>query len=164
MEQQLLGRLLGIDHGLARIGIAVSDALGMTARELAVIKRKTNVEDFARINNIAAQEKVIAFIVGLPHNENDDTNPNAQSHTVRRWAARFAATTTLPILFWDEQLTSVDAAEIARSKRRKPRDPIDDLAARVMLQSYLDALRDGLAPAPTQTQIAPPTPPPQQEI
>jgi len=50
------------------------------------------------------------------------------------------------MMFWDEQLTSVDALEIAKAKKRKTSDPIDDLAARVMLQSYLDAVRDQLAP------------------
>jgi RNase H-fold protein (predicted Holliday junction resolvase) len=61
----------------------------------------------------------------------------------------------LPIVLWDEQLTSVDAVEIARRQRRKREAPIDDLAARVMLQSYLDALRDGLAAPPALRDDSP---------
>jgi RNase H-fold protein (predicted Holliday junction resolvase) len=67
---------------------------------------------------------------------------------VKLWAERYAATTSLPIIFWDEQLTSHDALELARQKKRKRTEPIDDLAARVILQTYLDALRDGLAQSP----------------
>jgi RNase H-fold protein (predicted Holliday junction resolvase) len=70
---------------------------------------------------------------------------------VRLWIERFGETTELPVIEWDEQLTSEDARDIARLQRRKFDDPIDDLAARVMLQSYLDALRDGLATIPPRT-------------
>jgi RNase H-fold protein (predicted Holliday junction resolvase) len=61
----------------------------------------------------------------------------------------------LPVLLWDEQLTSLDAAEIAQRQRRRRDAPLDDLAARVMLQSYLDALRDGLAQPPALTTNPP---------
>jgi putative Holliday junction resolvase len=146
----MIGKLLGIDHGMARIGIAVSDALGLTARELTIIRRKSKNEDFERINTIASEQNVVALIVGIPANDNDDTNSDSQVHKVKRWAKKLAQTTSLPILFWDEQLTSLDAREIAHAKRRRPKEPIDDLAARVMLQSYLDALRDGLASFPLE--------------
>jgi RNase H-fold protein (predicted Holliday junction resolvase) len=67
---------------------------------------------------------------------------------VRTWVERFQETTSLPILLWDEQLTTVDAHELAHSLKRPSRAHVDDLAARIMLQSYLDALREGLAPPP----------------
>jgi putative Holliday junction resolvase len=139
------GKLLGIDHGLARIGLAVSDASRLVARELVVIKHVSKAEDFGRINQIAVQEKVVALVVGVPWNPERAEGLPDQAAIVRKWIAQLAETTPLPIVQWDEQMTSVDAKELARQKRRKPRDPIDDLAARVMLQSYLDALRDGLA-------------------
>ncbi len=143
----ITGRLLGIDHGLKRIGLAVSDVSGLVAQELTIIKRKSKAEDFRRINHIAQEQKVAAFVIGIPTNE---TAPGvySQADTVRRWVEAFAETTTLPFILWDEQLTSVDAHEIAHRKRRKPSDPVDDLAARVILQSYLDAVRDGLADFP----------------
>lgn len=139
------GRLLGIDHGLKRIGLAVSDASGLVARELTVITRKSNREDFARINQIAAEQRVVGIVVGLPVNSEAQPGEYTQGDTVRRWIERFAATTTLPIITWDEQLSSVDARELSIRKGRGAREPIDDLAARVILQSYLDARRDGLA-------------------
>ena len=139
------GKLLCIDHGLKRIGLAVSDALGLTARELTVINRKTNVEDFARINHIAAEQRVVSIVVGMPVNSEAQAGEYTQGDTVRRWIERFSKTTPLPIIMWDEQLTSLDARELSIQKGRKVRDPIDDLAARVILQSYLDAVHDGLA-------------------
>ena len=141
------GRLLGIDHGLVRIGLAVSDASRMVARELAIIKRTSNREDFERINRIAHEHQVVGIVVGVPFDpEREERGQRTQATTVKNWVQRFSQTTSLPILLWDENLTSVDAQEMARRQRRKLTDPIDDLAAQVMLQSYLDAVRDGLAP------------------
>ena len=139
------GKLLCIDHGLKRIGLAVSDGLGLTARELTVINRKTNVEDFARINHIASEQRVVGIVVGMPVNSEAQAGEYTQGDTVRKWIERYAQTTSLPVITWDEQLTSLDARELSIQKGRKVRDPIDDLAARVILQSYLDAVRDGLA-------------------
>jgi len=142
----MIGRLLGIDHGLKRIGVAVSDPSGLVARELAIIKRKSKEEDFKRLNQIAFEQSVIAVVVGLPMNL--DAASESQATIVRNWVERFAETNAFPMILWDEQLSSVDAREIARQQRRKATAPIDDLAARVILQSYLDALRDGLAEPP----------------
>lgn len=148
------GRLIGIDHGIKRIGVAVSDTAWLTARELLILKRRSRQEDFDRLNHIAREQGAVAFVVGLPHHEPAHPGAHTQADTVRLWAERFAATTDLPIVFWDEQLTSHDAEEIARRNRRKTGQPIDDLAARVILQSYLDALRDGLAPLPLRSDAA----------
>lgn len=142
-------KLLAIDHGLKRIGLAVSDESGLVARELAVITRKSNREDFEQINRIAAEQRVAGIVVGIPERDELDTDGTTPADRVRRWIERFAQTTPLPIVSWDENLTSVDARELSISKGRKARDPIDDLAARVILQSYLDALRDGLAELPS---------------
>lgn len=144
----MIGKLLGIDHGLKRIGIAVSDATGIVARELAIIHRTSNVEDFRRINQLAQEQRVVAIVVGLPVNSEAAPGEYTQGDTVRKWITRFAATTTLPIITWDEQLSSLDARELSIQKKRKMRDPIDDLAARVILQSYLDAVQSGLASTP----------------
>lgn len=142
-------RLLGIDHGDARIGIAVSDRALLTARELTIIERKTKREDFARINAIANEQEVTAFVVGMPSDfDTPDSVEYTQADKVRAWVERFKETTMLPVIFWDEQLTTVDAHEIAKRLKRPARSRVDDLAARVMLQSYLDALRDGLAQLP----------------
>lgn len=141
------GRIMAIDHGIKRIGIAVSDTSQLIARELVVITRKSKAQDFAEINRLATQEGVIGFVIGLPYNPEAAPGEYTQADTVRTWTERFSQTTQLPMLFWDEQLTSEDARALSIRQRRKAQDPIDDLAARVILQSYLDALRDGLAEA-----------------
>ncbi|MEZ4667520.1 MAG: Holliday junction resolvase RuvX [Anaerolineae bacterium] len=139
------GRLLGIDHGLKRIGLAVSDSSGLVARELTVIQRKSNSEDLARIKHIIHEQHVIGVVVGLPVNSEALPGEYTQTDTVKKWIERLRETVALPIATWDEQLSSVEARELSIQKGRTARDPIDDLAARVILQSYLDAVRDGLA-------------------
>lgn len=146
----MIGRLLGIDHGIARIGVAVSDALGITATELRVIERTSKAEDFALLNQIANDEGVVAIVVGIPNNDAPE-GVHTQADTVRLWIERFQKTTDLEIIEWDEQLSSEDAKEIARHKGRGVRDAIDDLAARVILQSYINAVNDGLATPPPRT-------------
>ncbi len=146
----MIGRLLGIDHGLARIGLAVSDALGITATELRVINRTSKAADFALLNQIITEEGVVAIVVGMPNNEAPE-GVHTQADTVRLWIERFKQTTTLPIIEWDEQLSSIDATEIAKRQGRGVRDAIDDLAARVILQSYINAIHDGLATPPPRT-------------
>ena len=141
-------RLLGVDHGSKRIGLAICDPLGMFARELAIIKRATDEEDFARIRQIVKQEGVEAIVIGIPTNYEAHPGQQSQADEVKQWVEALGKQVSLPMVLWDEQLSSADARELARSKRRKPSDPIDDLAARVILQSYLDALRDGLAQSP----------------
>ena len=138
------GKLLGIDHGIKRIGIAVCDGLRLSVRELTVIRRRSRHEDFARINAIAQEEGVVGIVVGLPVNFDAPPDQQTQADTVRLWVDRLLDTTELPVILWNEQFSSEDAKALARQKRRKPTDPIDDLAARVILQSYIDSLHDGL--------------------
>jgi putative Holliday junction resolvase len=148
----MIGRLMGVDHGLKRIGLAVSDAAGLTARELAIIERKSKREDFARIEHFAADQKVVAFIVGLPTNLDAAPDTPTHTHKVLNWVEYFRTTTALPIVLWDEQMSSHDALALARQKRRPYSAPLDDLAARIILQSYLDAIRDGMIPLPDFVQ------------
>lgn len=158
----MIGRLIGIDHGLVRIGLAVSDPSGLIARELTIIHRKSKAEDFARINAIAQEQNAVGFVIGLPYTEFAPEDQYTHADKVRTWAARLAETTPLPYVFFNETLSSVDALELAKQKRRKPGEPIDDLAARVILQSYLDALRDGLAVLPGADTPPPPDSPDSQ--
>ncbi|MFQ3647465.1 MAG: Holliday junction resolvase RuvX [Anaerolineae bacterium] len=145
------GRLLGIDHGLARIGLAVSDASGLIARELSILKRTTRAADFAYINRAAVQEGVVGVVVGVPLGDAPE-GTYTQADRVRLWIERYRQTTHLPVVEWDETLTSHDAQALSRALKRPMRAPVDDLAARLMLQSFLDAVRDGLASWPTLDQ------------
>jgi putative Holliday junction resolvase len=143
-----MGRLIGLDHGIKRIGVAASDVNWLLAREVTIIHRTSKAEDFAKIHAIAQAEDAVGFIVGMPNNHAAPAGVHTQAETVRLWISRLQATTPLPIIEWDEQLTSEDARELARLQRRKADTYFDDLAARVILQSYLDALHDGLATFP----------------
>jgi len=147
------GKLVGIDHGIKRIGLATSDFSWLVAKELLILKRKSRQEDFDRLNHIASEQHALAFVVGLPSNVDREDSDHTQADTVKLWVERFSKTTQLPIVFWDEQLTSYDARILAKQKKRKARDPIDDLAARLILQSYMDALRDGLATFPLREDV-----------
>jgi putative Holliday junction resolvase len=141
-------RFLGIDYGLKRIGLAASDPSGLVARELLVIQRGSNAEDFKRIQQVVAEQHITALVIGLPPADHAAPGEYTPADRVRSWTQKLVAVIPLPVVFWDEQLSSVDARELSIRKKRGPREPIDDLAARIILQSYLDTLRDGLAAPP----------------
>lgn len=144
----MIGRLLGIDHGSKRIGIAISDALGVGARELTVLSSAGPAEDVRAIQAIAEREGAVGIVVGIPLNPNAPAGIKTQADIVRGWLAQLGAVTDLPIVEVSEYLTSEEARHLARLGKRGSRDPIDDLAARVILQSYLDALSAGSATFP----------------
>ena len=139
----MIGRLIGIDHGSQRIGLAVSDALGIGARELTILTSKGDAADFAEIAAIAKRESAVGIVVGVPHNPNAPVTAPKQADIVRDWSARLRSALQLPVAEVSEYLTSAEAQVLARSLKRRPREPIDDLAARIILQSYLDALSYG---------------------
>jgi putative holliday junction resolvase len=138
----MIGRLLGVDHGLRRIGVAVSDALGIAARELTIIDNTTDDAVFAQIKTLLSEQNAIGIVVGYPSNEGN----TEQARRVEVWAAKLREALNVPVVLWDEQLSSADAQELAQQQRRKQHARIDDLAARVILQSYINAAADGLAP------------------
>lgn len=153
MKQPIPGRLLGIDHGHVRIGLAVCDAMGLIARPLLVWQRRSRREDFAKFREIIDTEQVVGAVIGIPGSDSEEPHPAAAS--IRLWATRFVAACQLPCLLWDETLSSEEAAELARRAGRPVRAPIDDWAAQIILQSYLDARRAGLAPAlPTEVTVS----------
>ena len=133
------GRLLGIDHGKLRIGLAISDGLGIGARELAVLPARGSQEDFQRILAVAREQGAAGLVVGVPRNPNAPAGLSGAADTVQAWIAQLRSLTELPIAEVGEYLTSAEARILARQLKRKPEQPIDDLAARVILQAYLDA-------------------------
>lgn len=146
------GRLLAIDHGIKRLGLAVCDQSQLVAKELMVLKRQSRQEDFDRILRIIDDHAIAGIVVGLPSDLDAPDHVHSQADTVRLWVERLQGVISLPVMFWDEQFTSQDALILARQKRRRSSEPIDDLAARLILQSYLDAVKDGLAaPFPPDT-------------
>ncbi|MDE2748288.1 MAG: Holliday junction resolvase RuvX [Chloroflexota bacterium] len=144
----MIGRLIGVDHGRKRIGLAISDALGLSAREHAILQSRGEAEDFAAILAIAKRENAAGIVVGVPQNPNAPPDIKTQADVVREWIARLRSISPLPIVEVSEYLTSEEARSLARQLKRSPRDAIDDLAARVILQAYLDALSYGSATFP----------------
>ena len=112
----MIGRLLGIDHGLSRVGVAVSDALGITAKELALIDVESDEQTYAELQRLAQAENAAAFVVGVPSNEGN----TEQADIVREWANGLRGHITLPVVLWDEQLSSADAKALAKQQKRSP--------------------------------------------
>ena len=130
-------RYLALDLGDRRIGVAISDTLGMLARSLEVFKRTSRIADFAHVGNLVAQHQVDAIIVGLPISM--DGSEGRQAAWVRDYSAALAETLSIPLHLWDERLTTEEAAGIMRAQGKSPtKDWIDAVAAAVILQSYLD--------------------------
>ena len=138
------GKLLGLDLGTKTIGVAVSDGLRLTATPLETIARTKFTADAARLIELIAENSAVALVLGLPLNMDGSEGPRAQS--TRAFARNLAQKTPLPILFWDERLSSaaVERMLIAADTRRDRRsEVIDKLAAGYILQGFLDHLRRG---------------------
>ncbi len=141
----LPGKLLALDVGLARIGVATCDPLQLASRPLLIIHRRSRNADFAQLAELARRETVVALLCGLPLAI--DGGDDKLTATIRKWAERLAhALRTLlgqplPIIFWDEGHTSYAAQQLMAERGERGHD--DAIAAAVMLQSYLDAQRRG---------------------
>ncbi len=135
------GRLLAIDHGTKVIGLALCDPTGLIARPLHLLARTSKKADFARINALIVEHDVKAVIVGLPMSP-PNTTEYTQADQVRLWASRLAAAISVPVYLWNERYSSDDAVEILAAAGKPRPDRIDAVAAAVILQSFLDTLRD----------------------
>ncbi|MBN2113822.1 MAG: Holliday junction resolvase RuvX [Acidimicrobiia bacterium] len=135
------GRVLALDPGTRRVGLAVSDPLGITAQPHGVLDA-TDPELLARIGRLAADLGVERIVVGLPVSLSGSEGPAAAA--ARRFAAEVAAATGLPVELRDERFTSVTAERVlveAGLTGRRRRAVRDGVAAAVLLQSYLDGGR-----------------------
>ena len=136
-------RVLSIDHGEKRIGVAVSDETGTLASPLMIISHASRLMDAKRIANLAAEKQAGLILVGQSLDEQGI--PNLAGCRAGRFAEELKKHTAIPVKLWDESLTTQDAL-IARAKMKKPigknRQRVDDLAAALLLQSYLEAIRE----------------------
>lgn len=134
-------RVLGIDLGSKRIGIAVSDTGGTVASPLLVLARsKSKRHDHAEIGRIAREEEVEAIVVGLPLNMDGTRGPAARSAAAE--ADSIATVTGVPVHLQDERLTTVTAERALREASVRGQDRrgvVDKVAAAVLLQTWLDA-------------------------
>lgn len=135
-------RLMGIDYGEKRIGVAFSDPLGIIASPHAIIDGRPGRSALQALSALAQEHGACKIIVGLPTDSED--NVGAQAETVIRWARKLAKTVAQPIVFWDESHSTEEAAALSQSKKR--RKDLDAVAAAVILQSYLEARRSSDEP------------------
>jgi len=133
------GRVLGLDYGSRRIGVAVSDPLGFTAQPLPPIIRSGDRKDIEEIGRLTAELEISSVVLGLPLLMNGEEGPTAAR--TRKFGALIDARLNIPVVMWDERLTTVQAerhlieSNLSRERRKELRD---SLSAMFLLQSILD--------------------------
>ncbi len=135
-----MNRALGIDHGDARIGLAISDELGMLAHPLETIHLKEISDPIAHIAGIVVRQKIGQIVLGLPRNMDGSYGPAAEK--VRAFSEKLKAACPCPVKLWDERLTSVAAQRSLHEAGRnvkQSRAVIDQVAAQMILQGWLDS-------------------------
>lgn len=147
-------RIMALDMGEKRIGIALSDETQLLARSHEVLPRTSRKADFARLKEIVCSEGVGFLVVGFPLTLDGDEGPLVP--WIRDYTTALAAELQLPYAFWDETFTSQQASASMRARGTKARDQrgwIDAVAAAFILQDYLDARRGGLVPLPPDPDL-----------
>lgn len=133
-------RWLSIDFGEKRIGIAVSDPLAITAQGVTVIQRNQSIKkDLELIRQMVHTYEVNSIVLGLPKNMNGTEGPVAEK--VRRFGALLEKELEIKIIYWDERLSTSSAQRVmidADVSRKKRKEKIDQVAAVIILQNYLD--------------------------
>lgn len=135
-------RILGLDMGTRRIGVALSDALGLTAQPLTVLVRTTPSEDLAAMEALVIHHHVDAVVVGLPLTLRGQRGPQAQR--VAAFAETLRRRLSVPIHLVDERLTTVEGTRVLQElgvTRRAQRQTIDRVAAQLILQQFLESQR-----------------------
>ena len=132
-------RIMALDVGEKTIGVAISDALLLTAQARPTIRRKGSSSDIEVLRRLAEENEVHQILVGQPLHMNG--KESRQSQRVGRFAAELKNKLDIPVLFWDERLTSFAAeqhlGEMGLNWRQR-REHIDKIAAMIILQDYLD--------------------------
>ena len=131
-------RWLGLDLGHVRIGVALSDPLGMTAQPLMVLKAEGFQKDLAAIGELVNQYEVTQVIVGLPINM--DGTESSQTRKIREFTAKLSSRLNVPVFFVDERLTSKQAERMMSEggmNSKKQRGKVDQVAAALLLDSAL---------------------------
>ncbi len=132
-------RILALDVGEKRIGLAVSDPLGITAQGLGVLKRRDVALDLARLTELGRRYQVQEILVGLPRHMDGSLGKQAQE--ILELAKSLGEALKVPVTPWDERLSTMEAERVliqADVSRRRRRQVVDQLAAVVILQAYLD--------------------------
>jgi putative pre-16S rRNA nuclease len=133
-------RIMALDVGDKNIGIAISDALLLTAQSRPTLRRKDLKTDTDVLRRLALENEVHEIVVGKPLHMDGRTSP--QSQKVERFAQQVGEALSLPVVFWDERLTSFEAEQHLEQMGlnwRQRREQVDKIAAMIILQNYLDS-------------------------
>jgi len=133
------GRILALDLGKKRIGLALSDPLGLTAQGLPTLQRVNIRTDLAELDRLAAEHDVSLILLGLPLHMSGDEG--RQALNAREFAGRLAERTGREVRLWDERLTTVEAQRVLKSSGisiAKRAQAVDQLSAQILLDSYLN--------------------------
>jgi len=131
---------MALDVGDKTIGVAISDALLLTAQARPTVRRKDIAADIEKLRRLAQENEVHEVVVGQPLHM--DGQPSPQSQKVARFAEQLGKVLDLPIIFWDERLTSFEAEQHLEQMGlnwRQRREQVDKIAAMIILQNYLDS-------------------------
>ena len=134
-------RILALDFGKRRIGLAVSDELGITAQGLPTLQRKNIRTDLAALARIVRERSVESILMGDPLHMSGDAG--VQAFAAREFGEKLSQYIGKPVQFWDERLTTVEASRVLRDSGisiEKRARAVDQLSAVILLQSYLDSL------------------------
>ncbi|HUZ07407.1 MAG TPA: Holliday junction resolvase RuvX [Candidatus Paceibacterota bacterium] len=134
-------RILALDHGTRRVGVAVSDETRTIAQPLEYILAEPFADFLARLKKILVEKEIDLVLIGLPRNMDGSHGPAAQK--VEAFVAVLKTAITVPIKMWDERLTSAMANRIlihGKVRRSKRKEKVDKMAAAILLQSYLDGI------------------------
>ncbi|MGA3283870.1 MAG: Holliday junction resolvase RuvX [Verrucomicrobiota bacterium] len=132
-------RILALDHGTRRIGVAVSDETKTIAQPLEYIPAEPFADFLERLRQLIREKEIDLILIGLPRNMDGSYGPVAQK--VETFVGVLRTAITVPIKTWDERLTSAQANRIliqAKVRRDKRKEKVDKMAAAILLQSYLD--------------------------
>ncbi len=136
----MASRILALDYGTKRIGVALSDELGWTAQPLETFERRTLDRDIAHIAALVRSHEVARVVLGLPLQLDGRQGPAIEA--MREFSAKLEAGLPVPLVLWDERLTTKAAEDLliaADVSRKKRKGAVDRIAAAILLQSYLAA-------------------------
>ena len=135
---------MALDPGTKRIGVALSDEMGWTAQPLETFERRSLDKDIAHLQHLIDEHNVREVVMGLPIRLDGRIGPEAEQ--VQRFIQRLEQSLSVPVIPWDERLTTRSAEDLlieANVSRRKRRGVVDRVAAAIILQSYLESLSAG---------------------
>lgn len=140
-------KIMGLDYGSVTVGVAISDALLLTAQPVEVIKRKSENKlrrTLARIEELVAEHEVEKIVLGFPKNMNNTEGERVER--TKEFMEKLKARTGLEVVLWDERLSTVSAMSVLEEGGVRPENRktyVDKIAASIILQGYLDSIHSG---------------------